>query len=139
MRVVEDEIVPVASANDDMLDAINDARASIGVFFTAFEDPRPSQTDFHIKARFDEGETSEHIWLSDLDFKTRPATGVVANEPGIGSVSYLERVPFLPDQISDWMYRDGEQLVGGYTTRVLLRAKAKPGGLLALLKRRLTM
>ena len=139
MRIVEDEVVPVEGANDTMSDAIDQARSSIGDFFKAFENPQPGQTDFHIKARFTDGTQAEHIWLSELDFKTRPATGIVSNEPQIGSVSFMERVAFLPDQISDWMYRDGGRVVGGFTTKVLLRAKFTPGGFAGLLKRRLKM
>jgi uncharacterized protein YegJ (DUF2314 family) len=130
-----DEVVPVATGNHTMSEAINQARASISEFFKAFNNPQPNQTDFLIKACFEEGDEVEHIWLSDLDFKTRIATGVVANEPCIRTLSYLERVQFLPDQITDWMYREDRRLVGGFTTKVLLRAKLKQGGLQALLER----
>lgn len=134
MRLIEDKIVSVAGCNEEMNDAIDRARSSIGKFFDAFENPKPNQTAFLIKAKFEDGETSEHIWLADLDFKTSPATGIVANEPGIKSLSYMERVKFLPDQITDWMYMEDGRLVGGFTTKVLLRASSKRGGLLSLLK-----
>jgi uncharacterized protein YegJ (DUF2314 family) len=132
MLATQDVVVPVAGSNQDMGDAIDQARASIADFLAAFNNPQPGQTGFSIKARFEDDSTSEHIWLSDLDFTTRPATGVVANDPQIESVSYMERVPFLPDQISDWMYLEHGRLMGGFTTRVLLRA-SKRGGLLDLL------
>lgn len=132
MIETQDIVVPVAGANQEMGDAIDQARASMQDFFKAFENPQPGQTGFSIKARFDDDSSSEHIWLADLDFSTRPATGLVANEPQIESVSYMERVPFLPDQITDWMYLEHGRLIGGFTTRVLLRA-SKRGGLLDLL------
>ena len=135
MPLIQDRIVQVAGDDGPMLEAINQARASIGEFFKAFEHPKPNQSDFCIKARIGDGAVNEHIWLSDLDFKTAPATGVVSNEPGIRSVSYRQRIPFLPDQISDWMYREDGRLVGGFTTRLLLRTSAKPRGLLGLLER----
>lgn len=134
MKVIKDEIIPVAGCNEEMENAIDEARSSIGKFFSAFESPKPNQTSFLIKARFEEADSSEHIWLADLDFNTQPATGVVANEPDIKTLTYMERVPFLPDQISDWMYMENGQLVGGFTTKVLLRAKSKLGGLPGLLK-----
>lgn len=136
MPLVQDRIVHVAGDSSPMLEAINQARASIGDFFKAFENPQPNQSDFRIKARIEDGPLNEHIWLSALDFKTTPATGVVSNEPGIRSVAYQQRVPFLPDQISDWMYREDGRLVGGFTTKLLLvRAKSRPRGLLGLLER----
>jgi uncharacterized protein YegJ (DUF2314 family) len=139
MKVIEDQIVQVAGCNEQMGEAIDQARASICDFFAAFEDPKPNHTAFLIKARFVDGEKSEHIWLADLDFKTRPATGVIANEPDIRTVTYMERVPFLPEQISDWMYMEDGKLVGGFTTKVLLRAVSRPKGVMSLLKHRLTM
>jgi len=142
MRMMEQaaaNVVTVATENEEMEDAIYQARATINTFFTAFKNPQPNQTSFLIKARFEDGECAEHIWLADLDFRQHPATGVVANDPGIKTLSYMERVPFLPDQISDWMYMQDGQLVGGYTTKLLLRAQARQGGLMGLLKRRLRM
>jgi len=132
-------VVTVASENEEMEDAIHEARASINIFFTAFKNPQPNQTSFLIKARFEEGDAVEHIWLADLDFRQHPATGVIANDPGIETLSYMQRVPFLPDQISDWMYMQDGQLVGGFTTKLLLRAQARQGGLQGLLKRRFKM
>jgi uncharacterized protein YegJ (DUF2314 family) len=64
---------------------------------------------------------------------------VVANEPRIKGLSYMERVSFLPAQITDWMYMQDGKLVGGFTTRVLLRSQAKRGGLLGRLKHKLHM
>jgi uncharacterized protein YegJ (DUF2314 family) len=136
VQPIDDEIVPVEGDNATMSEAIDQARASIRQFFAAYRLPKPGMSDFHIKAVFEDGEEREHIWLSDLNFNTKPATGVVSNKPGIKTVAYRQRVPFLPDQISDWMYRYNGQLVGGFTTRVLLRAKTQDGGLLSLLKRR---
>ena len=139
MRLIEDRIIPVAGCNEEISDAIDQARSSISDFFAAFRDPKPNQTSFLIKARFEDDGDVEHIWLADLDFNTKPATGVVANEPDIKTLTYMERVPFLPDQISDWMYMEDGRLVGGFTTKVLLRASSKRGGLMALLKHRLKM
>ncbi len=139
MEQTAGNVVAVATQNEEMEDAIYQARANINIFFSAFRNPQPNQTSFLIKARFEDGDSIEHIWLADLDFRQHPATGVVANDPGIKTLTYMERVPFLPDQISDWMYLQDGQLVGGYTTKLLLRAQSREGGLMGLLKRRLKM
>lgn len=139
MLLLEDQVVHVAGDNDEMMEAVNAARATITEFFEALKNPKPNRTDFFINATFEDGTRVEHLWLCDLDFESKPATGVVANEPEIGSVSYLERVPFLPDQISDWMYREDGRLVGAFTTKVLLRASTRPGGLTALREPALAM
>lgn len=104
-----------------MTAAIQAARETIGAFFAAFENPAPNQTGFLLKIRYVEGDRSEHIWLADLDFTTMPATGAVANETSFPGLSYMQRGSFEPDQITDWMYFEDDKLVGGYTTRLLLR------------------
>ncbi len=75
--------------------------------------------------RYVAGERTEHIWLADLDLSTMPGTGTVANETDFPGLTYMQRASFKPDQITDWMYLEDDKLVGGYTTRVLLR-RTKP-------------
>ena len=111
----------IDGADPEMSAAIQAARETISSFFDAFEDPQPNQTGFLLKIRYVEGERSEHIWLADLDFATMPATGTVANETTFPGLAYMQRGSFVPDQITDWMYLEDDKLVGGYTTRLLLR------------------
>ena len=136
-ELVEDKTVSEPPAGDSMSGAIERARASIGQFFRAHRMPRSSQTDFCIQATFEDGVRRERLWLSHLDFNTKPATGIVSTRPGITTVSYRKRVPFRPEQMSDWMYVDNGQLVGGFTTKVLLRTETQRVSLLHRLKRRL--
>lgn len=135
----DDNFVSVHSENAEMSEAIEQAKASIGQFFQAFLSFDPKYSHFALKVRFEESGKGEHIWLTDLDFKTKPTTGVVGNEPRIKSLSYMERVPFTDEQISDWMYMENENLVGGFTSKVLLRTQSKEGGLMGLLRRRFKM
>jgi uncharacterized protein YegJ (DUF2314 family) len=114
-----DEIVSVDGEEAEMLSAINTARQSLRQFLDAFLVPKANQKHFLLKVAFeDQGET-EHIWLADLDLMSSPPTGVVANEPRIRSLTYMQRVPFDAGLITDWMYYEDECLVGGFTTRVL--------------------
>ena len=123
---------------DPMTAAIQQARSTISQFFRAHRVPRSTQTDFRLQAIFHDGDQSEQIWLSHLDFNTRPATGVVTARPNtIKSVAYRKRVPFRPEQMTDWMYLDGGRLVGGFTTRVQMNQESEPVGFLDRLKRRL--
>jgi uncharacterized protein YegJ (DUF2314 family) len=66
-----------------------------------------------------EGDQLEHIWLADLDFSGERPRGVVANEPRLPSLKFMQVVEFEPAQITDWMYIEDGYLVGGYTTRVI--------------------
>lgn len=137
MQLQEEETVSAQASRDPMAEAIERARASIGSFFGALRLPRRGQTDFQIQAVFEDGGQREQIWLSDLNFSTRPATGIVSTRPRLKSIAYRKRVPFRPEQMSDWMYNDNGRLVGGFTMRVLRRAESERGGILSRLKRRL--
>jgi uncharacterized protein YegJ (DUF2314 family) len=108
-----------------MVLAINTARQSLKQFLEAYFAPKPNQRSFLLKVAFEEQEETEHIWLADLDLHSSPLTGLVANEPRIRSVSFMERVPFEAKLITDWMYYEDDCLVGAFTTRVLKRS-ARP-------------
>ena len=99
--------------------AIAAAKQSIGQFLKAFVRPAKNQKSFLVKAAFIEGQQQEHIWLADLDFKSKPPRGVVGNEPALPGIKFMQVVEFHPSQITDWMYIEDGYLVGGYTTRVI--------------------
>jgi uncharacterized protein YegJ (DUF2314 family) len=141
MQLLEEELVSEQAKDDPaseaMTGAIEHARASIGEFFKALRLPRKGQHDFQIQAIFEAGDEREQIWLSDLDFSTKPATGIVSTRPRIKTIAYRQRVPFRPDQMSDWMYNDNGRQIGGFTLPALKSADEARGGILARLRRRL--
>jgi uncharacterized protein YegJ (DUF2314 family) len=96
-------------------EAITQARASFSEFLAAFHHPKPNQEFFAINACFNDGRAAEHLWLAELDFETTPPTGVVASQPRVISIGYLQRVPFLPAQIADWLFCEDDRIVGGFT------------------------
>jgi uncharacterized protein YegJ (DUF2314 family) len=117
-----DEIALVAGDDEKMVSAINNARRSLKQFLEAYFAPKPNQRSFLLKVAFEEKGETEHIWLADLDLHSSPLTGVVANEPRIRNVSFMERVPFEAKLITDWMYYEDDCLIGAFTTRVLKRS-----------------
>jgi uncharacterized protein YegJ (DUF2314 family) len=90
-------------------------------FFDALASPAAEgrTTSFLLKVAFSEGGEVEHIWLADLDFSSPQPTGVVANEPTLRGMRFMERVGFELARVTDWMYVEDGRLVGGYTTRLL--------------------
>jgi uncharacterized protein YegJ (DUF2314 family) len=87
--------------------------------------PKSNQKSFLLKVAFHDQDQTEHIWLADLDLMSSPPTGVVATEPNISTVEYMQRVLFVAGEITDWMYYEDERLVGGFTTTALW-ASARP-------------
>ncbi len=116
---------PVAFADEEMDAAIALARASLGEFLSALQNPSATQKSFLLKVRFEQDSTVEHIWLADLNLSQLPSSGVVAVETSFPGLKFMQATTFMPDQISDWMFYDGDEIVGGYTTHIL-QQRARP-------------
>ncbi len=114
-----DFTIPFSSDDAQMKAAIDQARSTIKQFFDAYSKPTTEQKAFLVKVVFHECDESEHIWLADLDFSGELPSGVVANNPDLSSLRFMQKIKFEPSNISDWMYVEGGRLVGGFTTRVI--------------------
>lgn len=118
-----DPVIPFKSEDQLMLLAIDQARKTINFFIDSFCHPKKNQTSFLLKVMFENEQSSEHIWVADLDFSTLPAkgtvTGTIANEPKMPGLGFMQRIEFHPSKVTDWMFIEDGYLVGGYTTRVI--------------------
>ncbi len=111
--------VAVASGDPEMDAAIQSAGDSLPSFFEAFEAPGPNQKNFLLKVRFERDGNNEHIWLADLQLQGNPFMGVIANEPRLPGLTFMERVTFSIAEVTDWMYMEHNSPVGGYTSKLL--------------------
>jgi uncharacterized protein YegJ (DUF2314 family) len=114
-----DTIVSFSSEDERMEFAVDEARRTLRTFFEAYTSPKSNQTAFLLKAMFESGSNTEHIWLADINASVMPLEGTIANETDFPGLSFMQRVTFEPMQITDWMYIEDGYLVGGYTTRVI--------------------
>ena len=114
-----DAIVHFDAEDARMIFAIKEAQSTLRTFFDAYLCPQPNQTAFLLKVLFESGDISEHIWIADIDASVSPLEGTVANETNFSGLSFMQRVRFRPEQITDWMYIEDGYLVGGYTTQVI--------------------
>jgi uncharacterized protein YegJ (DUF2314 family) len=103
----------------EMEAAITNAKETFGLFLKAFFSPTEKQKSFLVKVVFVEEEQSEHIWIVDLIFSGQTPRGVIANEPTMPNLKFMQKVEFHPSQITDWMYIEDGYLIGGYTTKVI--------------------
>lgn len=114
--------VHVHDSDKAMEQAVHQAQRSLGKFMAALTSPKPGQTGFAVKRRCIAGDKCEHIWLADLHFDGRVLRGRVDNNPvDIKSLRVGQKVTVRPEEISDWMYVENGQLVGGYTVRAYYR------------------
>jgi uncharacterized protein YegJ (DUF2314 family) len=103
-----------------MHDAVIEARRTLGEFIRALKHPSPGQQDFEVKKAFRQGDQVEHIWISDVQIVGHHLLqGRVDNEPRrIKGVKLGQVVTVDPRDVTDWLYVDNGNLVGGYTVRV---------------------
>ena len=100
------------------------ARDSVGQFMQALDDPQFRDAVFYVKKRVDEGERTEHLWLSDIRVEGDEFVGVVDNDPQVvTNVACGETVRVAFTDISDWMIAQGDEMLGGFTVDVLMRRR----------------
>ena len=103
------------------------ARKTVGEFVARLQKPAAVGTCFSIKARLEEGEVVEHLWLCDVRLEGKQFVGTVDNEPERLTKIRAGQTHTVPlEQISDWMILENDRLIGGYTIRAL-RAKVPSG------------
>ena len=113
-------VVSVKDSDPAMNKAMEKARATLDQFTAALQKPGPKQHDFSLKAKFQEGEKAEHMWVNNPTISGDSIKGKLGNDPdNLKKVRMGMTVTVSRDRVSDWMYVDDGKLVGGYTLRVL--------------------
>lgn len=116
----DDSVVRVASDDPGMKAAISKARETSQQFITVLGAPQPNQSGLSVKQAVQDGEHTEHFWLSDVEFRDGRFYGNIANDPQlVHNVSFGQATSVAPGEISDWMYVEDGKLVGGYTIRAM--------------------
>lgn len=81
--------------------------AAVKAYFT---DPDPGPDDFD----------GEHMWLINVRFDGRRIHGTLINSPStLRSVKEGDQVKIKGSQLTDWMYVQGGEAYGGFTTDLL--------------------
>jgi len=77
----DDHIVMVKSADLEMNSAIQEARASLPKFWSAFNSNAPHLEDFALKVAIHDGEKTEHFWINNIQKSDGKLFGFIANDP----------------------------------------------------------
>ncbi|HOF87107.1 MAG TPA: DUF2314 domain-containing protein [Armatimonadota bacterium] len=113
-------ILSVAADDPAMTAAIAEARRRWPEFVAAFTARAAETQGFHVKAAFTHGDATEHIWVEVDAIDGETITGSVGNDPeNIPGLQYHDRVTVTVERISDWLYFNGQEMVGGFTVKVL--------------------
>ncbi|MGE0825263.1 MAG: DUF2314 domain-containing protein [Candidatus Binatia bacterium] len=113
------------TANDThMQAAVSEATSMWSAFVTAFEKRRADQT-FAVKAPFTDETETEFMWVIVSDIAEETIFGTLDNEPiYLTNVCVGDSVTITVAQVNDWLYTDGTEMVGGFTTHALVKQVA---------------
>lgn len=114
--------VPVVSASADdaaLLAAASEARDRWPEFASAFHARRPDQM-FSVKAPFRDDDNVEWIWVTASAVHEETVEGTLDNLPlNLKNVREGDQVHVPRSVISDWIYTDGEKILGGFSLKLL--------------------
>ena len=121
----EPGIVNYESDDGAMNAAIEQARSKLPYFWERKADPKRYERGFTLKVEFpvsdEDGVTSEHIWVDEVEATADGFAGVLANEPNwMQGKQFGDAVMFTQDMISDWGFSSRGKMIGFYTLRVML-------------------
>lgn len=97
------------------------SRLTLHYFQECIENPKQEQQYFSIKAKIEDGNNTEHIWLMEPSFDNEGNVyGIIGNEPAdVKNIAINEKVGIPFNDVSDWMIIEDGRLIGGYTIRAI--------------------
>jgi uncharacterized protein YegJ (DUF2314 family) len=128
LGVLMTETIPVEGDDEEMIAAIGEARRRLPEFRGTLEDDWRRKIPIIdrplVKAQFRSSLAGkiEHMWVEVTNFEDGVIVGELANEPNeIPELSQGQEVHVSTDDISDWVYWQGDLTIGGFTLAVLER------------------
>ena len=101
-------------------EVVETARRRWPEFVAAFEERQPGQT-FSIKAKFQEGEAVEWMWVEVTGMEQGIIYGKLGNDPvDLKKVRLGSRVRVKAGEIADWVFTHGNEMVGGFSVALLI-------------------
>lgn len=113
-----------AKFQKDFAAATEQARGRLPFFWEHFDAPLVDEWDFSLKAaipRRDGQPGNEDVWLENIAKAPDKIVGELKTNPSyLGELRRGAIVEFQDKQIVDWSFMRGQELLGHYTTRVML-------------------
>jgi uncharacterized protein YegJ (DUF2314 family) len=123
---VADTTVAVPGDDAEMAAAEAEAKRRWPEFVTAFGRKHPLQ-GFAVKIPLATAHQSwEHTWVEVLSLDGQTISGKLANEPhDLPGKNFGDPVTVDVGSVEDWIYQDGREMVGGFTSKVLQARQRK--------------
>lgn len=105
----------------DLDAAITKARSEVDSFVEQLSSG--SGEKFGVKSLVEDGDKSEHVWLTDIVYSDDKFEGVIADEPEfVKNVEVGKKWTVSKTEISDWQFIREGKLHGNYTKRASLKS-----------------
>jgi uncharacterized protein YegJ (DUF2314 family) len=108
----------------DLAAATEEARAQLVYYWEHFDAPEVDEYDFSLKValpRRDGEQGNEEVWVENIARGDGKLVGELMVDPAyLGNLREGAVVDFTEEQVVDWAFLRGEELIGHYTTRVSL-------------------
>jgi uncharacterized protein YegJ (DUF2314 family) len=118
------QVSPVVNISGDdprMKAAVEEARQRWAEFVEAFQRRHPNHESFSVKLPITDGKNTEFIWVSVEAIEGDQIVGDLANEPvDLRFMKLGSRVRGSVADLNDWAYISDGEMVGGFTSRVLM-------------------
>ena len=119
-RVVNDNVVAYASANEALKAARQKARDTLQRFESLMKSGM--KATFTVKFPLKQNGNTEHIWLQVAEVKNDAFIGHLANKPVNGTKYDIgQPMTVAKGDVEDWMVRTKNEIFGGYTARYQLK------------------
>ncbi|MDY7108143.1 MAG: DUF2314 domain-containing protein [Planctomycetota bacterium] len=117
-RPPDPPVTEVAGEDPRLVAAVNEARMRFPEFVRAF---KTGEGSYHsVKAPITAGQRTEFIWILVTGFEGSTIRGTLGNEPvDLPGLHEGDSVETTLDDLNDWVYMCNDELVGGFTTKVL--------------------
>ena len=118
-------IMLMDQADEELVRIAEDAQNTLHRFFRQLNRPGAGESGFSVKYPFavdDESDIgTEQVWLTNIQFKNGSYFGSLNSDPRyLNGKKKGDRVIFMADAITDWMYIRNGNIIGGYSIRYLL-------------------
>lgn len=116
---VQVPVVGVAIDDQKMKEAVREARQRWPEFVAAFR-KRTSEQTFGVKVPVSDGENKEFMWIIVSSIDNDFVHGVLDNDPlDLKRIKRGAKIRAKLKRVNDWMYNQGEEMIGGFTAKVL--------------------
>ena len=128
--VFEDADAPILSSDgleQELQKAADEAQSRLPEFVSALE-RRGKGGTFGVKAKFEEGEAIEWMWILVEHVTDDGFEGRLDNNPGqLQRFKAGDRITVKPEEVVDWVIKDAKGMRGGFSIEVFKKQQAMSG------------